>query len=236
MIKFSETFPQYINFGNGFRTGLSSRTVLWWAYFDAFTTSVIHGVAWVATPPTDEQFYSFTSSGAPVGNLSVVAKFSGSTATWRTNSAYSTTGQWYQFGITYNNTSTANDPIIYVNGAAVAITETTAPSGTYNTGSTSQTFITGASGGNTINGKTAGLCVYNRILTATEIADAYASRKAIPTYQGLVFAPNLLGAAGLQTFDGTTLAAGNTIADSISGALGTPTGSPVGRGDIYLNY
>jgi hypothetical protein len=76
---------------------------------------------------------------------------------------------------------------------------------------------------------------YNRILTPAEILDAYNSRLAIPNYNGLVFAPDLQGAAG-GVADGSTLAAGNVVRDHISGVSGVPTGSPVLRADNYLNY
>lgn len=235
MIGFTETYPQDINFGNGFRTGLSKRSVMHWAYFTTFTSSVIHGLAWITVgSSTEELFYTFTTSAALSGRFGVTARWSGALAAWYTNSAYATTGQWYHFAVTYDNASTSNDPIIYVNGASVAITESTAPSGTYATGSVNQEFGPGGWGGNTINGRVAGTLLYNRILTAGEIADAYTSRLAVPNYNGLVFAPNLSGATGLQNFDGVTLASGNTLIDQISGAGGVPAGSPVGRADTYL--
>jgi hypothetical protein len=77
--------------------------------------------------------------------------------------------------------------------------------------------------------------IYNRILSPAEILDAYNSRLAIPNYNGLVFAPDLRGAAG-GVVDGATLAAGNVIRDHISGASGVPNGSPVLVADNYLNY
>ncbi|MEW6400816.1 MAG: hypothetical protein AB1649_03395, partial [Chloroflexota bacterium] len=86
-----------------------------------------------------------------------------------------------------------------------------------------------------IDGRIYSFLVYNRILSAAEIAEAYNSRLWIPNRNGLIFAPVLFGAKDLQTFDGATLAAGNTITDHISGAIGTPAGSPVGWGDTVLN-
>lgn len=233
MIEFTETFPQYVNWGSGYRTGLTQRTIVWWAYFQTFTASVIHGAAWI-TPgsSTEELLYQFTSSGAPSGNLTITTRWSGSAGTWRTDSAYNTTGQWYHFAVSYDNSSTTNNPIIYVNGTSVAITETSTPSGTYATGSTSQNFGLGGWGGNTIDGYESGLCVYNRILSASEIADAYASRLAIPTWRGLVFAPQLWQRG--EVGEGGTLTSSHTIADAVSGALGTPSGSPLHKQDTYL--
>jgi hypothetical protein len=78
--------------------------------------------------------------------------------------------------------------------------------------------------------------IYNRILTPAEILEAYESRKAIPSYNGLVFAPHLSAAAGLTTFDAATLAGSNVLRDFVTGAAGTPSGSPIGRADTYLTY
>ena len=52
---------------------------------------------------------------------------------------------------------------------------------------------------------------------------------------GVEFMPVLDGAAGLTVFDGTALAAANTIIDPISGVSGVPAGSPVGRGNVLTN-
>ena len=84
------------------------------------------------------------------------------------------------------------------------------------------------------DGKIISVLVYNRILSASEILDAYNSRLAIPTYKGLVFAPLLVGAKGLQNFDGATLSASNLLIDEINGITGTPSGNPVGRADTLL--
>lgn len=60
--------------------------------------------------------------------------WSGATAIWR--AAHPGSG-WHSVGFTYDPGSTANDPVIYVNGASVTVTEQTAPSGTANSGSMS---------------------------------------------------------------------------------------------------
>jgi hypothetical protein len=143
------------------------------------------------------------------------------------------------YAVTYDSNSTSNNPLIYVDGVSQTVTETQTPSGAYFTPPASYNFLLGnyyEVTGIPFNGFENDFLIYNRILSATEIAEAYNSRLAIPNRNGLVFAPHLSGAAGLTTFDGSTLAAGNTIADQVSGALGVPAGSPVGRADTYLTY
>ena len=72
---------------------------------------------------------------------------------------------------------------------------------------------------------------YNRILSASEIAELYNSRCQRVVMDGLVFWAPMDGAAGLSSFDGATLSSANTIIDRISGVQGVPSGSPIGRGN-----
>lgn len=223
MIKFTETFPQYINFGNGFRTGFAQRSVIWSAYFDAWnTSSVINGLAWIIGSEVVYSYTSTVSGGNPDGHLALTIRWTGAFGTWRTNAAYKTTGRWYRFGWSYDNSSTANDPVIYVDGQSVAITETVAPSGSYPAGDETQNFGPGGWGGNTINGKQDGMLLYDRILTAEEFARDYASRKLVTIKKGLRFAPHLNGCKGRQSFNGLTLSEADLLIDPISGATGIP--------------
>lgn len=208
-------------------TNLESRTILVWFYKDTNVNGFL--LVQVAGGSSDET-YSITTTTA--GTCSFTAGWSGAVGQWTLNNSIST-GAFHLVAVTYSNGSTVNDPIWYVDGASVAFTENTAPSGTYRIG-TNTTFLVGGPISN--DGKGFGINIYNRIFTPAEIAEAYASRLAVPNRNGLVFAPHLSGAAGLQTFDGATLGADNKIVDQISGALGTPAGSPVGRADTYLTY
>lgn len=70
--------------------------------------------------------------------------WSGSTALWR--AAHPGSG-WHSVGFTYDPSSTANDPVIYVNGSSVTVTEQTAPSGTANSGNSSALRIGNRSAG-----------------------------------------------------------------------------------------
>lgn len=246
MIKFTETFPQFINFGNGFRTGFTQRSVIWSAYFDAWNAvGVIHGPAWITTVTPEELLYTFTSpavGGNPEGHLAITARWTTVSGIWRTNSAYKTVGQWYRFGYSYDAGSTANDPVIYVNGVSVALTETGTPSGSYPAGGTNQNFGIGGWGGNTINGKMDAPLLYNRILTADEFLRDYRSFKRREIMSGLQFAPILDGCKGRQSFNNITLTADDLFIDPVSRAQGVPsnfisptTGAfPVGVGSDSL--
>lgn len=47
---------------------------------------------------------------------------------------------WAGIGVSYDRGSTANDPVIYLNGSSVSVTEVAAPSGTVATGSSAYTI------------------------------------------------------------------------------------------------
>jgi hypothetical protein len=85
-------------------------------------------------------------------------------------------GNWYNMVFTYNNSSPYTKQM-YINGVAVSGTPQQAQS--YYTGT--GTFRLGAtygSGGNYGNGSYAGMKVYNRILSADEIAQNYNATKS----------------------------------------------------------
>ena len=185
------------------------------------------------TGSTDEEFgVTLPAGGAAINKLFFYADWSTTQGQWYSTSTISTGNR--QLAVTYSNSLAANVPVMYVDGQSVSVTTGQAASGTYRSGTSNSarlgSFLTGAP---SVNGKILSFCFYNRILSSAEIADAYASRLVIPTYRGLVFAPNLMGAAG-GVVDGASLAAGNTIVDQISGAYGVPNGSPVLRADVNL--
>lgn len=86
-----------------------------------------------------------------------------------------------------------------------------------------------AGAGKCLDGYAQDVRVYNRILTAAEVATLYNSRLQRVILNGLVFWCPCNGAAG--AVDGTTLGASNTLSDVIGGAVGTPSGSPILRGN-----
>ena len=139
--------------------------------------------------------------------------------------------------ITYDDNSAANDPIIYVNGVTQTLTESTAPSGTKVPIASTAFFSIGDPGSATTSksfkGTISSFVIYNRIFTAAEVMNAYTSRKLIPSYNGLIFAPSLTAPAG-GLADEATMAAGNTILDIATGSIGVPGGSPVFKANTLL--
>ena len=59
--------------------------------------------------------------------IKLQALFTGNLGTWRTTNTDLTNNTWNHVAVTYNSSSTANDAIIYVNGASKAVTEIAIP-------------------------------------------------------------------------------------------------------------
>lgn len=234
-IEYTGTSNQYIDFtpASANVRGLLSKTIMFWIDLDTLNTSRDFLGMYGGTPLSDDNWDIGASSTA--NKMYFRVEFTGVPGQWRTTSDL-TTNQTH-IAITYNGSSTSNTPVFYINNVVDTTVAVTSPTGSYATGANSNLNIgRGFSNTTSFDGLITGIVIYNRILSAAEIADAYNSRLAIPNYNGLVFAPNLCGAAGLQTFDGATLGSTNYLKDMVSGATGTPNGSPIGRADTYLNW
>jgi len=227
-IDFSDVAGQGVNFGTVSAVqNLTNKTLSVLVDLDATTSGFV--IIFWGTGGADEYWYMGINS---FDQLSLYYAFSTTDGVWSSTDAI-TTGR-HLITITYNNNATTNDPIFYIDGTPVAITESITPVGTAKSGTAHTLYIGGRITTSPLDGRFADLRIYNRILSAAEILDIYNSRCMNNNFNGLVFNPILYGAAGLQLFDGVSLAAGNTIIDPFSGAVGVPAGSPVGRAETYL--
>jgi len=129
--------------------------------------------------------------------------------------AHPGTSQWYHTAITYDYGSTANDPVIYVNGTSVSITEAQAPSGSVNADTAALVIGNTSAEDRTWNGRHAEFCIYNRILSADEIKTLYKfGPRKVPG--GLVLYIPLIGASPEPDFSGNALngtVTGTSVAD-----------------------
>ena len=153
---------------------------------------------------------------------------SNTTGAWDTSSVLSSSTLYFA-AATFDFGSVSNVPVIYLNGSSVSISATITPVATGTRpadGNITSSVVTANRG---IIGTIYNTLVYNRILSATEILDAYNSKLAIPSWRGLIFAPQLWSVQ-----DGAVLGSSNIVRDLVSGAAGVPSGSPVGRGDNVL--
>ena len=122
---------------------------------------------------------------------------------------------------------------MYVNGSSTPVTVLQPPLGAYqNSLSTAQLILgynpTLAYG---LLGGLKDIRIYNRILSATEVATLYNSGTPLATVgptSGLVFQGPVVRTPELALYTGQTLTANTPVLDNIIGYVGTIAGSPTG--------
>jgi len=234
-IEFTGAVGQRIDYGSSANVyGLSQKSISFWAYLDSVTKVAppwfVGGL--IDDAPTGDEAWVITIGDSNNGAITFTESFDDTAGVWDTAVDVLSVSTVYHIVITYDNSDVANNPIVYVSKVSKSLTEAVTPVGNAYTGTNGQLRI-GANGDSLkpIDGWEQDFRIYDRILTQAEINELHDSRCQRVVTDGLVFWSRLDGAAGLSAFDGVTLAAGNTLLDEISGAVGVPSGSPVGRGN-----
>lgn len=227
-IEFNNTATQHVDFGN-ILSGLTQKSITGWLYLNDWGDTGTGGYI-------IENSFMFVLIATASHRIQFTQDFSTSNGTWRTGEDSISTGQLIHFVISYDWSSATNNPVIYINGISSAVEEAVTPAGTVTSDSLCNLVI-GNDGEilKPIDGLIYDLRIYNRILSASEVATIYGMRGKDNIINGLVFRPMLKGAAGLSTFSGA-LAAGNTIYDPYSQTYGVPNGSPVAVADNQLGW
>lgn len=153
------------------------------------------------------------------GSLGLLHTFSGTDLNMRTANGTIASGQWNHIAVTYNNSSAANVPVLYINGKSMAVDTGDAsyavPTGTVDSDA-GETFIIGSdTAGVQPKGYIADLRYYDDILTANEVLYLATSGKegTDPTSTNLI--------SYWKLNEGT----GTSAADSAGSNTGTITGT-----------
>lgn len=226
-ITFDNTSAQRVDFGAATAVrSLATKTVAAWINPTDFSLGFVCSLDGAAT---NESWFIEVISNA----IEFSQRFSTQDGIWHSTL---TTGL-HHLAVTYDDSATGNNPKIYIDGVSVSVVKDQAPTGTASSGSTN-TFVIGGSTRipfASFKGNEQDLRVYNRILTAAEIAALAGSSRTIEMNDnGLVFHAPLMYAANRYStlpFAGT-LGATDYTYDRINGVQGTPTGSPVGAADM----
>lgn len=224
MVEFTNISNQYINFGVSPAQNLTQKTVMARIDLTSFgDTSVGQGII----SKGGFGIYIATTSE----RIIVIQGFSGSVPYWATNNNTMTTGV-HQIAVTYDRGSTANDPIVYIDGAASVVTESaTAPIGAVLSDLThnlelGRCYIT-TKFSKSPDGKLYDVRVFDRLLSAGEIASEYATPGTVTN--GLVFLSPSVSTNRLAEYEDLTLSSENRIYDEVGDYVGKPTGSPIAR-------
>lgn len=129
------------------------------------------------------QAYLTGESGGKM-NLVFSIDFSTTDGTWRTTNLEITSGVWQHIEISYNASSASNDPIFYINGKPVALTETSTPVGTRNSNATWAMQLGNNSGQTaTLDGLLDDVRIYRYIRTPAQVAWDYNKGAPIAWYK-----------------------------------------------------
>ena len=169
------------------------------------------------------------SGDTPATSLQFYYVWTGNDGDWRTGANSLVAGVWTHWCVTYDASSSSNNPIIYKNGVAESLTETTSPTTAASSdaanpleiGRVVQTYSRSAR-------QVEDVRAYKRILTLEEVASLVAGyRRPLGSEVGWW---SLSDAQVVTHWDGDSLATTDVIPDmSPNGNDGTPQGTPTAR-------
>lgn len=235
-IKFNgATADQRVEFSGIDLSSLTTYSICSWIYPDGMGYNVAIDIyagliTRIGNPDNASSLYTWDQASGVRNTIFFAATFDGDNGLWYADASSIAISNLYLVCSTYDNTSTGNDPLIYVNKVSLNVNESTTPSGNA-TLSAGVTIGNQPTGSRTFNGQVIVSRIYDTILTQEDVDELYDSKILRGKTDNLVFHTPLLGAKGMSTFDGVALGAGNTILDYVSGAEGVPAGSPIGRGN-----
>lgn len=116
-------------------------------------------------------------AGVGIERLTFIQDFSGGVAQWETLDNSISLNVWQHIVLIYDSSSTANDPIMYINGASQTINETASPSGTVESDASNNLWIGARNDSGTpsreFDGLIDELALWDRGLTSDEVSQLY---------------------------------------------------------------
>lgn len=158
-------------------TPSSTWSVCWWGNVTAYDATARKVFEWRKTDGTlPNNSAVYITSGSNVVQFSHTFDTTG--GIW--NITGPSTGSAHSVCITYDQSNVANNPVIYLNGSSVAVTQAAAPVGTAAANTTNIRLGNHATGsGNAINGSVGGFALWlNVILSAAEVSSYHAKAPA----------------------------------------------------------
>lgn len=166
---------QYVDMGSpAGLDDLAPKTVMVWLNLDGYGGGGFGRIQ----DKTQNIFFTANTAPANSASLAFIQNFSVASGFWCSPTNSLPTGSWKHVAIVYDNSSSANIPIFYIDGVAQALTTITSPSGTRTSDAGANEFIGNWSTDNTrcLDGRMEDVRIYNRILSAAEILTIYSAR------------------------------------------------------------
>jgi hypothetical protein len=224
---------RYVNFATGTSTECSTGpcTVTFWCLrqspYSQLHYLIIHGYigsnGWRIT---------YEDRAGSTQGLELIRHHNIAKGLWNSELTFSK-DVWTFVAVAWTNPGgTINKPEMYVNDTYWTGVPTEYPNGSYLDGADVKLGSHLSSDPYYSNCQIQDVRIYNRQLTAAEIKEIHHSRFKCKLTNGLLFHAPLIGAAGVQNFDGTSLASGNTLLDEVGKYAGVPNGVVTGRASI----
>lgn len=210
----------------------STKSFSVWVYPDSYSVGGDGDTIFAIGSPFAAEFLYLSTN-----KLAYIRSFA-SSGGWTSPTNTPALSEWSHIVVTFDSSIASNDPIIYINGAAVVVTESSTPSGSAISLQGATIDIGNASSlsvpyGGCFDGKIFDPRIYNRILTADEVATLY--NAGVPDHtlvtDGLVFQGLAVYAdkGDADSLDGTSLSSSDRLVENILRAVGIPHGAPVIR-------
>jgi hypothetical protein len=155
--------------------------------------------------------------------------FDTTNGTWNIDA--SAANEWHHLAVSYDGSSTANDPTFYLNAVEQTETEAATPDGSYVTGTNILSIGNRSTAANTWTGHLASCFYYNRILTAAEIKQVM-HRGPQTLKNGLVcyWPLGVFTVYGHGGGSGGSSCAGTASGSPVTTGIGPPVSIPQGGG------
>lgn len=220
ILDYSNASDQKVTFNNNL-PDMSQKTVMFRFDLDSFDSTAspqyiaMRSDAWVVYLGTSSEkiFFLHRFTGASDG-------------LWAMDPSSFTTGL-HHVAVTFDAALITNNPILYLDGSSVTVNEIVTPVGTARSEDSVAITIGGWGAGKSPNGNVYNLRIYNRILSALEIAAEEATPGTVT--DGLVFSGPAVYTVREAEYDNLTLTSDIKVFDTVNGLVGTPTGSPISQ-------
>lgn len=156
----------------------TQRTYTCWLYWDGTDMTAAPGRIFdKRTSGAATELWFVEDQGTGSAKFTFSRYWSGGEAKWRTDSAPIVPNSWWFVAVTYDAGDTANNPVMYVNGKSVTVTQLSPPSGSLN--SNTEAYVIGNRANDSARvwyGRLADVRMYDRLLAAPEVWDLYVNR------------------------------------------------------------
>jgi hypothetical protein len=142
-----------------------------------------------------------------IQTVSLLEGFSGVDGKWRAPAGAIALREWQHICVSYDRSSTSNDPVFYVNGTTRTTTEYGSPTGTADNESAEKMYLGNMLSdlNSTFDGTLDDVRVYNRILSGEEVKDLYNATKGVTLASSQAVVPGSTlqsGLVGYWSFNG----------------------------------